>query len=183
MYRVRVTWTGTPVQGGGLSTFYFNDGGGTAQQAATAVSTFLGTLDANLSTALAWTTEGDVDSIDPATGDLTGTTSVATGSGVGSNVAEVLPPAAQGLLRLRTGLIVAGREVRGRMFIPGFCENNQAFGTPDAGTQANVNNAYATFLADANSIPVVWSRAHGVERVIASGTMWNKWAVLRSRRD
>jgi hypothetical protein len=30
---------------------------------------------------------------------------------------------------------------------------------------------------------VVWSRTHGTAASVTGSSMWNKWAILRSRRD
>lgn len=183
LYRIRVNWTGFSVQGGGLSTFYFDEVGGTANQAATAVAVFLGAIDNNLTTTLAWTMETDVALINAVGGGVEGFTTVAPASGGGSNTAEVLPLASQGLIRLRTGFVTNRRELRGKLFIPGFCENNQSLGKPDDGTLLNINTALDALVASANAEYMVYSRTHNIARPVSSARMWTKWAVLRSRRD
>lgn len=183
MYRVRVVWTGPTVAGGGLSTFYMLDLGGGEAAAVDGVGDFLDAIDANLVNTLTWSTEPDVDTIDPVTGALTGSSSVTPRSGAGGNIDQPLPLATQGLLRMRTGFIVAGRELKGRLFVPGFCENNNSSGGPDSGTRFNIDTASDALIARTDTSWAVWSRTHGQASAVTAAPMWNKWAVLRSRRD
>jgi len=183
VWRVRANWTGVPVVGPSVSTFFFNSAAGTPQDASDQVATFLGALDANLATTLGWATENTVDELDTATGTLLGSTSVTTASGSGANADTPLPRATQGLAQWTTSLVVAGRSLRGRMFIPGFCENNNDAGAPGTATVSGVNTILNNFVSDTPAIFVAWSRTHGVEAQVTGGSMWNQWAVLRSRRQ
>lgn len=181
--RVRVTWSGSPVAGGGLSTFYFAGTGTDGAEEVDAVGDFLDDIKANLSNQISFATEPDVDLLDGTTGTLTGSFPTTPRSGTGGNTSEPLPLSSQGLLRLRTGVVVNGRELRGRLFIPGFCENNSDSGAPNAGTRANIEAAAVTLRSDTLTEWQVWSRTHGVSAAVGSASMWTKWAVLRSRRD
>jgi len=183
VWRVRAQWTGAPVIGPAVSTFFFNTAAGTPQDASDQVATFLTALDANLATTLGWATENTVDELDTATGTLLGSTSVTTASGSGGNAGEPLPRSTQGLAQWTTATIVSGRALRGRMFIPGFCENNNDSGVPGSATISGVNTILSNFVSDSPAIFVAWSRTHGVQGQVTGGTMWNQWAVLRSRRQ
>ena len=182
MYRIRTEFSG--MQGAPwLSTMFFQEGGGTAQQAVTAVGVFWGAVDARIDTEVNWTTLADVETVEQTTGDVTAVTSTTPATGTGGEATSSLPPATQGLVRWRTGQYIAGREVRGRTFIPGLVIGTDDNGQVISTYMTTVNNAAAALIADANSALTIWSRANNLERVVTSGTMWAQYAVLRSRRD
>jgi len=79
--RVRVTWSGAPVTGPGLSTFYFN--GGTADPAA--ISALFTSIAPYVAAGVGWNIPGAGDQLDVATGALTGSWSAAGGSLVASS--------------------------------------------------------------------------------------------------
>ena len=181
MYRIRTTFSG--LQGAPyLSTFYFSDGGGTAQQAATAAGNFWAAVDAKMSVAMTWVQDSEVAEVNVGTGAVEGVSSIVPMNGVGGVAGDALPPATQGLVRWRTGVFVAGREIRGRTFIPG-CVESESNGLPAGSSTAVWNAAASALIADATSLFVVWSKTHGVEQVVTAGGAWNQFAVLRSRRD
>lgn len=183
VYRVRANWTGAPVTGPAVSTFFFADDVITAQAASNHVSTFLGNLDAVLSTQLTWTTEPEVDTLDTTTGILQNVTSVTTATGTGSNAADPLPRTTQGLARWGTGQIISGRALKGHMFIPGFCEDNNTNGNVAPATVTGVNTALSNFVTAAAPHFVIWSRTHGTSRPVVTSSLWSQWAYLSSRRD
>lgn len=183
MYRVRVTWTGVVVAGGGLSTFYMNGASGAEADCVDLVGDLLDSIGTRLNNNVSWATEPDVDSLDPATGTLTGSGTATPRSGTGGSATEALPQATQGLARLRTGSIVSGRELRGRLFIPAMTEADSSGGGVLAAAVTAFNTALATAAARSDVAWVVWSRTHGTTADITSATMWTKFAVLRSRRD
>lgn len=182
--RVRVIWTGTPTVGDGLSTFHFNSAVGTPAQQVAAVNLFLDSVSVSYADNLSWSTDPDVATLNEATGALEGIASVAVASGVGADTTDQLGPATQGLLRLTGAMIVGGRLLRGRLFLPGPCEAaNSAGGIPLVGYRDDYEAAAAVMIADANVEWKIWSRTHGVAGDVVTATVWTKWAVLRSRRD
>lgn len=178
--RVNVTWSGvggTPY----LSSFWFEGETQTAaDNAVTAVGTFVGAVDALIDGGVTWATQAEVIQVDLSSGKPEGLwdTTPVTGSGGASGVA--VPFAAQGLLRLRTGSFVGGREVRGRLFIPGLLASQD--GTPTATQISTINGHAATLIADSNSEWVVYSREKALTATVVSATLWSQWAMLRSRR-
>jgi hypothetical protein len=167
-----------------LSTFYFNSAVGSPTQMGSAVSAFLGSTEGQRSNGLAWTRVPEVATFNEVTGTLESVAGLVPGSGVGTNVTDALSPTTQGLLQLRTGLIVFGRLLRGRIFLPGPCEaHNGSSGGPLAGYVDPYETAAATLVGDANTDLVIWSQTHGVKAPVASADVWSKWASLRSRRD
>jgi len=195
MYRVRTVFSG--VQGSPwLSTFYFDDSGGTAQQAATAAGDFWNAVDVQILGAVTWTTQADVSTFDPITGILSDVTITTPATGIGGGGVEPLPFANQGLVRWRTGAFLHGRELRGRTFIPGVVEAANSNGQPLASWVTAVNAACAALVAHPNAQLMVWQRPRpakvGPPAVSArpgaawdaqSGSLSSSWAVLRSRRD
>lgn len=182
MYRIRTVLTGN--QGSPwLNTMYFDDGGGSAQQAADAAGLFWAECQDGMKTTIHWETEADVATIDEATGNTTAVTLTTPVDGDGVDSGNILPWATQGLVRFRTGVYLAGREIRGRAFIPGTTETFTATGLPDSSLTAYMQNAVTAVLGAANATLVVWSRKNQVSAVVSSGSPWNNYATLRSRRD
>lgn len=132
------------------------------------------------------TVQPEVSVVDPATGLTTATFLEASVPVVGSGSPPYQPLVIQGLLRLRTGTYVGGREIRGKIFLPGTGDSQDNNGVPAADYQGTITTLFNAFLADtlALGIPLqVWSRAGGVSASVQAGSVWNQWAILRSRRD
>ena len=182
MYRVRTEFTG--MQGAPwLSTMYFNDTGGTPQQAVTAVGAFWGAVDLHIDNEVDWTTLTDVETVAADSGQVVDITSTTPVTGTGASSSEALPFATQALVRWRTGDFINGREIRGRTFIPGVTELFNDNGRPIAALVSTINTAAATLIGDANSLLDVWSRQNGLARAVVTGSAWSEFAILRSRRD
>lgn len=182
MYRVRAALAAMTA-GPGVSTFFFDTTGGTAQQAADAVSDFYDSIKGFMVNYGTATIESAVYTVDPATGQATNVTGVTGAVITGTVGTEGLPGATQGLLSLHTGVFVSGREIRGRLFIPGPTEANSDATVPNGAYKLGVDSAAAALIADGNSDWVIWSREKGQFATITSAATWNRWAVLRSRRD
>lgn len=128
----------------------------------------------------------EVSQVDPATGLTTATfiqsqsPVVMTGSGARQ------PLVVQGLVRLRTGTYVGGREIRGKVFLPGTTDANDTDGVPSTTYQTAINTAFGSFVtsAAAATVPVVvWSPTKGQVALVQQVSVWGQWAILRSRRD
>lgn len=194
MLRVRATtqgWEGGP----GLHTAYFDPATEDAASALDAVTCVHSSLSyANNLFPSSWTAQvsGDVDVINPGTGTITNTISVtAPGlvSGAGGT-GGLLPPATALNVRLSTAAFIAGRRLRGRVFLsPMTITAMDGAGTPTAAAIA-YGMGYGGILKDNAGVAgpgVVWHRpvggAGGECEPIASVTVPDKFAVLRSRRD
>lgn len=145
-----------------------------------AVAQFWGDLEGLITDDLTYNVDGEVPIIESSTGATVGVDTTSGFAGAGTNIAETLPRATQGLARLRTGTFINGRELRGRIFIPGACESNSDGGKPSASYISTVNSEVAA-LASAGL--QVFSPTHLQVAFVTGGTCWNDWAVLRSRRD
>lgn len=186
MIRVTTEWTGTLPGVPYFSTHYFaGDTAGEADAAAAAVVSLWQEVDTVVSTGLTWTVPTEVEFVDEATGAITGVEAVAGGTGAGQNGSDPLPMATQGLLRWRTGVFVSGRELRGRTFIPGPTEPNNLLGVPDPNYKGVLGPAGVNFLTAAagGGGLVVYSPTHAQAATVQSSSVWNKWSILRSRRD
>lgn len=182
MYRVRTGITGS--QGGQLlSTQYFNVIGGlTAADAVADLHTFWTAIRNYVANDLTFQIEAEVAQVDIGTGEVTGIVPVTSSAVTGNEANDPEPWATQGLVRLRSGVYVAGREVRGRIFIPGPTYVQSSGGQPSSTYRTAIDAAMTTLLASANSELMVYSRKHRDAVPVLSATTWNQWAVLRSRR-
>jgi len=182
--RVQVIWSGGALTGTGLSTFYFDSATGTAAQQVSAVAAFLtGTEDRRVNTCV-WTTGADVATLNVGTGALEAITVVTQQTGTGTVGTDALPQQTQGLLRVLTTTIVAGRLLRGRIFLPGTVEaDSGTTGNPSSTYRTDYDTNAATLISDANTNWMCWSATHGTAASIATANTWSRWAVLRSRRD
>jgi hypothetical protein len=194
MLRVRATINGN--EGGlGLSTFYFNGAGSAtaaqALEAAARVRAYFASLQPRMATVTTVQVQSQVDVLTAETGKLTTSFAVAAQALVtGTGGASQLPGATQGLLRLNTGVVIAGRRVEGKSFVPNPVPgDNTASGTPSTTYQTGIATAGAllnTLITTALS-SVTWHRpTGGIGGSIVLNTSFTcspKWSVLRSRRD
>ena len=117
---------------------------------------------------------------------------MAFGTVVGSNrngadAGEVLPTTLNGLIRWATGNVVAGRQLKGRTFVPAPVEaENTTGGVVNAAYITGVGTAISALLGAANAELVIWSRPTperlGSHGTVIGGTVWQQWAVQRGRR-
>lgn len=185
LLRVR-TQIGGSTQGPAVSNLFFaGSGSSDALAAHGAVADFWGDmlgLMVNYTTLLV---EGEIAELDTASGQVIDVHSTDPVAHTGASASAALPPMTQGLLRFRTGVFRDGREVRGRIFIPGPTEEGNDIAKP--------TSSYRTTLASAGanlgSSQVVYSRPTSPEagdggfELVSGRSVWEKWAVLRSRRD
>jgi len=184
MLRVSTVMTGHP-GAPYFSTMYFNGVlDSEAIDAQSAVHDFWGGLVGFIAGGLAMQVQPDVEQIDPVTGFILDVHSNAVAV-VNSTGNAPLPFATQGLLRWRTGQFVAGKEIRGRTFIPNLANDAQLSALPSTAFTTAANAAATGLLTDpgpANEFGV-WSRKNGQFAQASNGTLWSNFAVLRSRRD
>lgn len=138
-------------------------------------------LDNGISNSVTIVTSPEALIINPATGQTTGVVATPSETIVGQSADNALPWATQGLLRLRTGTYVGGREARGRLFVPGMTENISDQGRVTSTGQDILNAGGAALFAEGAATPVVISK--GAAYPVTTITAWNQWASLRSRRD
>lgn len=186
MLRVRTTITG--VTGSPwLSTSYFLGAAdaptqGEATAASGKVGTFWGSVDNVMNDDIDWATEPDVAVVEE-TGEQTGSfvTTPSVGSGLASD--SILPFATQALVRLFTGAFIGGRQLRGRLFIPGLTEAGSTDGVLSPGTSTTILNAANALASPTAPRLAVWSRVNATAVAVGTASVWAQFAVLRSRRD
>lgn len=126
------------------------------------------------------TVQPQIDTFESDTGATTGVETWSGGTSPGTSTEQPLPPATQGLIQLRTGVYVGGREIRGRIFVPSPTEGANTTGVPTQSARDLMTGA-AEVLVD-NGFYVYSPTHHQCAQIIAA-TPWTQWAVLRSRRD
>lgn len=194
MLRVRVAlsgWAGGP----GLSTFYFLTPLEDAAAAARIVARVHTFYEANNAKGLFYDpvriqVSGDVDVLTAASGLITNTLTVAPPAIVnGFGGGQATSPAIAGNFRLNTSTFLAGRRLRGRIFIsPLPTSGVETDGTATEAMKSTANGAGTALIAgDPGDLWVVWHRPKlgvgGTAGPITSVSMADKLAVLTSRRD
>lgn len=192
--RIQVVWEGLPGSPY-LSTFHFSSASAGGVALAAAVNTFLGAIKSMVMPPLIPQVQADQLIIDEETGGLLDVESIPPAAGPSSTGSgEVLPYATQGVLKLGTDTVVAGRRLQGRLFIPAPSEM-QSTGVPLAAYQTAITNAgNGLITSSAAAGPwCVWSRPvkaggevpprAGTSGVVTSAVAWGKWGVQRRRRD
>lgn len=183
LFRVTTTLTGDGVTGNGVQRFYFNVAGGTASQAANAAAAWWTGVKDLYRTTVTAAVQTEVPEIDEATGDVISMNIVSGASVAGTASEDPMSPLNQMCVNWRTGHYVAGREVRGRTFIPALTEGDWNSGAWTAGRKTLVETANSTLVGDANSILVVYSPTHANLWPVIYGQVKTKMSYLRSRRD
>ena len=185
LYRSRVTWTGTPIVGTGLSTFYFK--GSVASGAAGHVKAFFTTSKATFPSGITWTIPNVLEAIDDVDGSLL--TDIATtgggtetSGGTGTNFTQ----GAGGRIVWNTGGVFRNRRVRGSTFmcplVSDYWEGANAISSVALGAWAS---AAANLIAAQPTLAVYSRHTAGVagqSSVVLSATTPDKTSWLRSRR-
>lgn len=105
----------------------------------------------------------------------------------GNGGTNAVPNAAQGLIRLRTSLIVNGRFVQGRIFIPGMASGMvSATGELSSTALSQLTTAGNALIVSGQPFQV-WHRPQGGSggsyAAVDSATAWNEFATQRRRRS
>lgn len=182
MWRIRTAFTGG-AGGAQLSTMYFESGLLLAQDAADAVHTFWTAIRNNISNQYSWSVESTVTNVADFTGVPIGVETVSVSGQTGNDSSDPLPWATQGVIRTHTGVYYSGRELQGKIWVPGVTEASCTNGIPNSGYISALNGAIAGLIADSDSELYAFTRAHLNANGVTGGSTWNKFGVLRSRRS
>lgn len=151
-----------------------------------ALNVFLSAVDGSLDNSVSWSIRQTGRELDDATGTLTGAWS--TGlvyTGVGNNATESVADATQLLYQWITGVIVNGRFVRGRTFIPGLTNTILSNGNVLAANVTAFTALGTTFVTDPANFGI-WHRpssaGSGSFHNASACSVWSELAVLRRRR-
>jgi hypothetical protein len=181
MYRVRTVWTGiagTPF----LTTTYFDASAYASSAAVTNMAAFWDAIPTHININLDWQVQGDVDIVDPVTGQITAIESNTPESGSGSSSLEVLSLGTCGLINLRTGVYVAGREIRGKLYVPGPTEGSSIQGTPGAAYASALQTAFDTLQSPSGPQLVVYSPKNARWEPVAAPVVSSYWARITTRQ-
>lgn len=165
---------------------YFTWVSGQAQNLVDNVDAFWTDLAAQIKSTISATIEGSVAVINDATGDITSVESVTPGAVTFTGSGDMLPPATQMMLNLFTGTYISGRQLRGKVFLPGMIETAcDSDGSPNAGFTGAQETAMEDLIAASSSPgPLrVFSPTHLTSAVVQGTQAMSRFAVLRSRRD
>ena len=124
-----------------------------------------------------------VRKVNVASGEPVGLSNTTPATGTGGSGNGPIPLASQGLVRWLTGVFVDGRELRGRLFIPGVQGARTENGRPTSTFLSNVAGFVNEFLSNYESSFVIYSRAHRQMENVPAASIWGQWAILRRRRD
>lgn len=196
--RVRTIFTGVPGTPWYSNLYFLDDGGSPiASDAVEWVDAFWSAIAPFMLSTISFAIEPLVPTYDETTGALTRQTGTSGGGGTGTDSTTALPWATQGLIRLRTAGLVNNRAVHGRIFVPGAPENQSENGVPVVGYRNGLLAAVAGLIDDSVNTLAVWARPFagdsgatppkparpGSQYSVLTADVWDKWAVMRSRRD
>ena len=183
--RLRAAWSGAPVTGAGVSTFYSAPTAGSGL--ATAVNSFFNSVKGLIPTGVQINVDTGGDLFDELTGSLLGSwgtsgTTVVTCSGAAAHSQGV-----GGRVVWATSGIRNGRRVRGSTFIvPISAGNWDNDGTLLAAAVTTLNTAAAALVTALGGDMRIWSRPEpgnpGVGNIVTSGACKDATSWLRSRR-
>lgn len=188
---VQTEITGAAVTGGGVASLYFEDPSSDADLdlCIEALNTFWGTLCQFLDDDVTFQVSSLQQRFAASTGALQEVFTRPGGSAqTGIVTGSTTPRATQALIRWRTSSVVGSRILQGRTYIPGIPTGAMTdTGLLNDTYIAGLQDAAEQLLSDTNNLLDIWHRpsggAGGVAHLVTGVSIWNQFAVLRSRRD
>jgi len=165
------------------NSLYFAGGVSLSPLSGPAVATFWDACASSMVNDVSWTVDPIVDIIDSDTGQVVDQGNWAGDSGIGVSTAEPLPWANQAVINWRTGFYFAGRELRGKTFVPALEQNANNSGVLLGTTVTDLLNAANGLISDPSGTLQVFGRTHFTTAPVLSAGVPTKIGVLRSRRD
>lgn len=132
-----------------------------------------------------WTTGGECPIVDVATGATMDVDVVSNKSVAGSSNTAILPTSQQLLVRWRTSSYNEGRRLQGKTNLPliGVGAATNDGGSVVSTVVGDLDTRAAALISNPLADLVVYSRRYKVADIVTSGSCWNNFSVLRSRRD
>jgi hypothetical protein len=166
------------------NSLYFHDTVGSPQDAADAAQDLWDGLKAYMHTSATFFTPTEVLVLDIPNGEVQGIEPVTQHTGSGVVSADPLPRGIQLKMKMRTGIFLSGREVKGSIFVPALCESkNSVSGEVDTATVAATAIIGNALISDANTLYGIYSVKHRAFFEAASCSVNGEWSMLRTRRD
>lgn len=184
LWRARTFFSGA-VEGGGVNVSHWSKlpllGTAGVEER---IHDFWDSMKGLLSNTLTIMGDTSFDVIDSGTGEIVDAVSVTGWEVVGTNDAAILPRATQGMATVRTGVYIAGRQLRGRMNIPGLCNDSLQNGSFYAPNREDTATRWDAMVgAGFDAVYQVYSTKHHQAENVSSSNVNSAFAVLRSRRD
>lgn len=179
-YRLQVITNGYP-GAPGYNNFYMVGGPGEVVAWAAEVGALWNSLKTCLANGTTYAFDGVVEEFDLTTGQTTAIAAAATFSGNGTWGTAKAPGGTALVLQWRSGIYVNGREIRGRSFISGIGDIGDSNGVPNS-TQLGQAQGAASAYSDSD-YAAVYSPTNADIVTIQTGGCWNKFGLIRSRRD
>lgn len=185
--RVRVGWTGVPVVGGGVSTFYSSNSDPSAFN--TALRAFFVTVGAHLATGVVITFEAAGDTIDEATGEINGSWSMTVPNNVVASGSANWAAGVGARVVWATAGITRGRRVKGSTYLVPIGANlYDGTGSISAGALTDMQSAANTLRAADSGSMRIYTRPNaalgssGAAHAVTGSTVPDAVTWLRSRR-
>lgn len=181
-----MAWNGSPVTGGGVSTFYTE--GDPLQLQLAAKTFFSGTLLSAVPVGLTFTVPANGETLESSTGTLTGAWAEGTAQTTSGTSTNGYAAGVGTRIVWNTGQVVGGRRVRGSTYLVPLAGNfYDVDGTIVNSVRANLETAAQAMITALGDDMVVWSRntaglADGAISTISSASIPDKVSWLRSRR-
>lgn len=183
--RLRWSWSGVAGAPYYSSLVMDNDASSNDSEA-NMVDAMLTNIANYISNQVSWTIDTAHEQFDIETGAVVGSAVSDPQSGSGTGSEELLPRAAQILAVFHTGEFVNGRELRGRLFLPGIVELANGNGRVLEAVRADIEDTMSDYFFNGvflNHETAVYSPTHRVSALVQSIHVNEEFAMLRSRRD
>lgn len=187
MLEVITEWAGP--QGSGLRSIMYFDGGTVGELSAARgdLNAFWGGMSGVLSDQYTWNISPAARVLAPNNGGLIDVVSdVSVLSGAGAQAQQPVPDASQVLTQWRTGIVLGGRFLQGRTYVPGLTTGSITAGNITPVVVAALNGVVSDFLAASGGQFGIWHRPTGGSggswSPVVSGAVWGELAVQRRRR-
>lgn len=158
--RLRVTWTGSPVVGPGLTTFYFTspDMSGIPD----AVASFFDDANGFYPSGITWTIPDSGDQLESTTGALVGSWTATGGTTINSSSTAGWVLGVGARVVWETGGIVNGRRIRGSTFLVPLAKDRfDTDGTLTTAAISGLDSVAGALFTAADGHLVIWSRPRG----------------------
>lgn len=183
--RIRVAWSGPGVVGPGVSTFYVDHAIQVLDPADFVA--FFTAIQGGFHTDVTWTIPGSGDTINDATGDLTGTWTASGGATVSGISAVSYALGVGARIVWQTGGIVGGRRSKGTTFlVPLVTSNYSNAGQLNDAARSTFASAGTSLISNTANALKIWSRPTpsraGSSHVVTSASCPDLVSWLRTRK-
>lgn len=186
LYEIKTFWSAENSPGG-ESIMYFRDGTATLDFLRQSINVMYTSVATRFDSLTTWSVAQSGNIVDEATGTLVDEWSSGNDySGNGSASGQPVPNEAQLLIRWNPQVIIGGRRLKGRTYVPGLSSLAMDAGHVSSAVVGDFQAAAEQFIDDCATQFVTWRRpvegAGGASASVITASIWNEWAVQRRRR-